>query len=309
MIVAVLITGLLSVSCIKDSYGDCPRPFRLFIKAIDADMNDITSSGEVQQVILFVFNEKQEIVKAIELDSNHIKSIKPVDVKLDYPGHQALQFVAWGNIGPNVEFPTINSVKKINDLYVSLKNAEAKTMTSGKISHSPDDLFYGNLSVPVEYRGVEPSGDQTIVLSRKTAQVSTAAFGLKLWNRNLEGEYAFELGVSLDTYNEAGILTDNITGYSPTANMDNLGNLSTPIFHTFPTSDGKTYTLYIRFNGEVIFADTKDSNGHLFVPEVGRLLNIIIHFEAPREDQKVPSNVSIKTVVTPWNQVFQHVEL
>lgn len=309
MIVAFLITGMLSTSCIKDSYESCPRPFRLFIKAIDADMNDITCSKEVQQVILFVFNEKQDIVKTIELDADHIISNKPVEIKMDYSRHQTLQFVTWGNIGPNEDFPAISSVKKRSDLYVRLKDDETKTVALGKIVQSPNNLFYGNLEVPVKYGGLEPSGDQTVVISRKTSQVSIIAYGLKAWNKNKEGVYTYELRKSHDTYNEEGILTGEMAGYTPIANLDEKGNLSTSIFHTFPTSEGRPYTLYIRYNGKIIFTVTEDSEGCSFIPEVGRLLNIIIHFgDSPLEPED-PSNVNIITVVTPWDQVFQHVEI
>lgn len=308
MTVALLITGLLSTSCIRDSYEDCPRPFRLFIKAIDADMNDITSSGEVQQVMLFVFNEKQEIVKSVRLDAEHIKSVKPVDIKLDYPGHRSLQFIAWGNTGSNENFPDINAVKELGDLYASLKNGEIKAGESGKIAQSPGDLFYGNLEAPVEYGGFEPSGDQTVVISRKTSQVNIMAYGLKQWNYYQEGLYTYELRESHDTYDEYGNLTGEMTGYEPAAEMDSKGNLSAPTFNTFPTSDNKPYTLYIRYNGEVIYTTNKDSEGQLFIPETGRLLNIILRFRTFPEDPSGISYIEIKSVVTLWNQVFQYVE-
>lgn len=308
IIAALLITGLFSTSCIKDSYEDCPRPFRLFIKAIDADMNDITSSGEVQQVILFVFNEKQEVVDAIALDADHITNKKPVDIKFDYPGHQSLRFIAWGNIGTNVDFPSMSSVLQLSDLYVRSRAAtETKqTRTFGKIVQSPNDLFYGNLDVPVEYGGFEPTGDQTVVISRKTSQVNIIAYGLKAWNNNKEGLYTYELRETNDTYDENGMLRGEMVGYEPVSTLDTKGNLSAPTFNAFPTMNGKPYTLYIRFNGEVIFTADSDSEGNPFVPEVGRLLNIILRFAEPEEPI---GKISIKVIVTPWGQVFQYVEL
>ena len=142
-----LLTGLLS-SCLKEDYSDCPRPFRLFIKAVDADEKDITESGDVQQVILFVFNEKGEIVDAVVIDAATVKSRKPVDIKLEYPGHESLTFVAWGNTS-GLDFPDKASVKELNELYAKLK-------AQNGTAQSPPDLFYGNLSVPVEYGG-EPA--------------------------------------------------------------------------------------------------------------------------------------------------------
>ena len=91
-----------------------------------------------------------------------------------------------------------------------------------------------------------------------------------------------------------------MVGYHPEANMDENGHLHTPVFQTLPTVGGKAYTLYILYNGEVIFSTDKGSDGKPFVPDIGRLLNIIIDFRG---------EISAKVIVTPWNQVFQYVEI
>lgn len=285
-----LLTGLLN-SCLKEDFSDCPRPFRLFIKAVDADDKDITESGDVQQVILFVFNENGQIVDAVALDAAAVKGRKPVDIKLDYPGHQSLTFVAWGNT-TGVDFPDKASVKQINELYAKLK-------AQNGTAQSPSDLFYGNLSAPVEYGGYEPAGDQTVTIRRKTAQVTITAILLKQWNQGKEGNYSFVLRESPDTYDQDGNLTGGKVSYKPNVNMNNEGTLNAPIFRTFPTEGGKTYVLDILFNGEVIYTAEKGSDGKAFVPEVGRLLNIIIDFRA--------TDPTIIVKVTPWNVVYQYV--
>lgn len=298
LMAALLLTGLLS-SCLKENFDDCPRPFRLFIQAVDADRNDITSSGEVERVILFVFNENQQIVDAVEVNAAKVKDREPVDIHLDYPGHESLTFVAWANIDQSVDFPVTASVKELSDLYVRLKSASANKI-EGALMQPPCDLFYGTLSVPVEYGGYEPAGDQTVVISRKTSQVIISAYSLKQWNQHKEGAYTFELRESHNSYDKEGNLSGNMAGYQPASNMDANGNLLAPIFRTFPTTGGKSYTLSILYNGEVIYTADKGSDGTPFVPETGRLLNIIIDFRA---------EISIKVVVTPWNQVFQYVEI
>ncbi len=285
-----LLTGLLS-SCLKEDFSDCPRPFRLYIKAVDADEKDITESGDVQQVILFVFNEKGEIVDAVVLDAAAVKGRKPVDIKLDYPGHESLTFVAWGNTS-GLDFPEKASVKQLNELYAKLK-------AQNGTAQSPPDLFYGNLSVPVEYGGIEPAEDQTIVIRRKTAQVTISAILLKQWNLGKEGTYTFVLRESPDTYDQNGNLTGSKVNYKPDANMNSEGTLNAPIFRTFPTEGGTTYVLDILFNGEVIYTATKGSDGAAFIPEVGRLLNIIIDFRA--------TDPTIIVKITPWNVVYQYV--
>lgn len=298
LVAALLLTGLLS-SCLKENFDDCPRPFRLFIKAIDADQNDITASGEVERVILFVFDESQQIVDALELNANAVKSREPVNIALDYPGHKALKFVAWGNIDGSVEFPEKASVKQLSDLYLKLKSISATKATSS-VAQTPPDLFHGSLNVSVEYGGLEHAGDQTVTIIRKTSQVTVSAYAVKAWNGSKEGSYTFELHESNNGFDMEGNPTGEMTGYRPQTKMDENGHLFAPLFQTIPTSGGKSYTLSILYNGEVIYSADRGTDGKPFIPEAGRLLNIIIDFRA---------EISIKSIVTPWNQVFQYVEI
>jgi hypothetical protein len=297
LVATLLLTGLLS-SCLKEDFSDCPRPFRLFIKAVDADEVDITDSGDVQQVILFVFNEKGEIVDAVVLDAAAVKSRKPVDVKLDYPGHQSLTFVAWGNTG-GVEFPDKASVKQLNDLYAKLKarDGKIKEQNQNGIAQSPSDLFQGSLSVPIEYGSIEPSGDQTVIIRRKTAQVFISAIHLKQWNGNKEGNYFFRLKESLNTYDQNGNLIGTTVNYIPVSQLQD-GTLTAPIFNTYPTGTGQSYTLEILFDDEVIYTANKGTDGKAFVPEAGRLLNIIIDFRG---------GLNVVVVITPWDVIHQYV--
>lgn len=301
-----LISVLLGGSCIRDQYDDCPRPFRVLVKAIDADQADITESGEVQHVYLFVFDDKQQKVDVIELNADHVKSRKPVEMKLEYPGHESLHFVAWGNVDDNVDITPVNSLQQLNDLYVKLKAAPIKSTGSTRadvhpVAHSPGDLFCGLLDVPIQYGGFEFSGDHTIVISRKTSQVYIQANHLKQWYGK-EGEYTFRLHESLNSYDCNGKLVGETDDYLPLAEMDKEGNLIAPIFNTFPTMEGESYTLDILFNGEVIYSVDKDGNGKPFVPEVGRLLNIIIDF-------KSTIIINVTVVVTPWDEVYQQVDI
>ena len=296
---ALLLLGVLLSGCnIREDNSDCPRPFRLFIKAQDADGKDITDNGDVKQVILFIFNEKQEIVDVISVPESDFRGGKPINVELDYPGRQSLSFVAWANVGDKIDFPTSSSVKQWNDLY-------AKLITNGDEAQSPNAVFYGNLTVPVEFGGLEPAGDQTVVMTHRTAQVTITTFGLKRWNNNREGKYEVRLRDSQDTIDKDGNFSGGPVYYAPNVNINSSGDLNVPIFNTLPPKD--KYTLEILFDGEVIYsADsgdasiTKAASGTAFVPQLGRVLNIIVDFRA---------ELSVKVVITPWNVVYQYVEI
>lgn len=298
LVAALLITGLLS-SCLKEDLSDCPRPFQVTIKALDADLNDITEDGAVQQVILFVFNEHGQIVSAFERTADQVKNRTPIDIKLDYPGHKSLKFAAWGNLDEKVDFSQISTVKQLTDLYVKLKS-QSTTLATATVAQSPGDLFFGNLEVPVEYGGIEPGRSHVIEITRKTAAVTITTINLKQWNNSKEGTYSYLVRESLDGYDKDGILTGNSVSYLPTATFNDKGNFVAPIFRTFPTEPGKSFVVDILYNGEVIFTADKDSDGNPFVPEVGRTLNIII---------VLTSKLQIISAVTPWNVVYQYVEI
>lgn len=287
----LLLSGLLGGGCsIREDYTDCPRPFRLFVKAVDIDLQDITESGEVESVFLFVYNELGELMQSVELDIDHIKSRKPIPIDIPYPGFKSLNFIAWGNVGETVSLHS-------DDLDIVQKSTRDGT------TMSPPDLFHGTLDVTLEYGGIENAGDQTIVIGRKTSQIAITSVGLKSWNDNKEGEYTYRLSNSPMGYNRKGVLsTDHLTSYKPKSEMDIKGNLSADIFRTFPTNKDEFYLLEILHNGLPIFAATHGSDGMPFIPEVGRVLNIHLEFN-------IQTSISVQVVITPWNVVHQFVTI
>lgn len=289
-LIIFLITGSLT-SCFKDDLSDCPRPFQITIKALDVDLNDITETGEVKNAILFVFDQNNQLVKGFTLNAAQIKGRQPIDIKIDYPGFESLYFVAWGNVDESLEYSSIENVRNLLDLYVKLK-------TQGGFAISPGDFFRGTLTVPLEYGGIEYGESHEVEIKRMTSGVTITAINLKEWNNNLDGEYSFVVRESLDTYDQDGHLIGSSIAYSPVSSFASNGDLSAPIFYTFPTESGKGYQIDILFNGKVIYTINHDSQGHQFVPVVGRTMNIIIDFRA---------ELSVICVITPWNVVYQYV--
>ena len=290
LVITLLITGLLS-SCFKEDLTDCPRPFQITIKALDADQNDITESGEVENAILFVFDQNNELVKGFTINAAQIKGRQPINIELDYPGYESLYFVAWGNVDESLEYSKIETVRNLLDLYVKLKK-------QGGFALSPGDFFRGNLSVPVEYGGLENGKSHVVEISRMTSGVTITAIQLKEWNNNLDGEYSFVLHETKDMYDPDGVLSGDLVDYLPSCSLNPDGDLRAPIFYTFPTEAGKGFKVDILFNGKVIYTTSHDSAGQLLIPEIGRTLNIIIDFSA---------ELSVLCAVTPWNVVYQYV--
>src|SRR5690554_2582323 len=272
LVITLLITGLLS-SCFKEDLTDCPRPFQITIKALDAYQNDITESGEVENAILFVFDQNNELVKGFTINAAQIKGRQPINIELDYPGYESLYFVAWGNVDESVEYSKIETVRNLLDLYVKLKKQGGFALSSG-------DFFRGNLSVPVEYGGIESGHSRVVEINRMTDGVTITAKHLKEWNSNLEGEYSFVLRESMDMYDQDGRLCGDQVSYLPSCAFASNGDLSTSIFYTFPPESGKGFQVDILYNGNVIYSCDCDSDGKTFIPTIGKTLNIIIDFRA-----------------------------
>ena len=294
LLIALLITGLLS-SCFKEDLSDCPVPIRVSVRALDVEQNDITATGQVKNVILFAFNENQDLVDVFQLSLDEVKRKKMIDIDMDYPGHEAITFIAWGNVDNSLDVSDISSVKKLIDLYVRL-------VVKDGYAQPASDFFRGNLSVFVERVGdpqtaTRSTKEHVVDINRMTAGVTINTVSLKEYNDNKEGNYTYVLRSSSETYYPEGNQTGEAVAYAPNASFTSNGIFSAPIFYTFPT---EYYTVEIYYDGRLIYTADKDADGNQFVPQVGRTLNILIDFRA---------GTSIKTVITPWNVVYQYVEL
>lgn len=297
LVAAMLLIGLLT-GCLKDDLSHCPRPFQVTIKAFDADRIDITESGDVQQVLLFVFDENEQIFETYTLSGQEVIQRKAVDIQLRYPISKLFKFIAWANLDENVDYSDITTIKDLSNLYVKLRSRSNRSGTS-MIAESPGDLFYGSLDVatPIGYK--EEGQLHVIEIFRATVGETITAIDVKQWNEGKEGEYSFIVRETYDMYDSEGNMIGDKVTYEPKCTLLENGTLSCPIFYVFPLEPGKGYVIDILFNGEVIFTADSNSDGTPFYCEKGCTINIIIDFRA---------NLHILTEITPWNVVFQYVD-
>ncbi|KGN89363.1 hypothetical protein HQ45_07465 [Porphyromonas crevioricanis] len=289
-----LISGCFIGCCIEEDLSDCPRPFQLYIRALDIDERDITESGDVQRVVLFVFDESGKLVERIERSGEEIAARTPVYIR--YFGPKKLTFVAWANPNDRMWSQT-NDVKSIADISFQLAS-------EGGMAETAPDLLSGSLETEVEYGDVEETEGKTLDIRRRTAQVHVLIRGYERW---LAGKTTAPdpattgpvIGETPDTYKLVSDLMGKLVKYKLPGNVDSNGNFETPIVGIYPTAENKLLNLDLMVNGNKERTFSKGSDGKEFLPEVGRLLNIIIDLRA---------NISVEVVVTPWNEVYQFVE-
>lgn len=79
--------------------------------------------------------------------------------------------------------------------------------------------------------------------------------------------------------------------------IEGSGDLIVAPFCIFPTLNATPLVLDLYANGKKQLSFTESSDGKKFVPEVGRMLNILIDMRS--------SSLNTLVVVTPWDVVHQ----
>ncbi|WP_299262248.1 FimB/Mfa2 family fimbrial subunit, partial [uncultured Porphyromonas sp.] len=230
----VLLSG-----CIAENLEDCPQPFELTVRAVDISNKDITSDGDVENVILFTFDETGKRIDKILLTAEEIKSRKPIHI--EQYGPKALTFVAWGNVTP-AEATRLESVQRIEDVQMPLLRTDG-------FGQYPTDLFSGRLDRQQQYGVLKLGEPATIDIYRRTCQVNVTVLGYEQW---LESHgykrQAFDptdyasarilFGKSLDKYSIVDTYNGDPTTYRLTGSLDSsTGDYHIAPFRVYPPID------------------------------------------------------------------------
>lgn len=296
----VSMIALLS-GCIAENIEDCPQPFELTVRAVDISNKDITSDGDVQNVVLFTFDESGKRLDKIILNAEEVKARKPIHI--EHYGPKSLTFVAWGNVAP-ADMARLESIQRIEDVQMPLQRADG-------FGQYPIDLFSGRLDRQQQYGVLELGESATIDIFRRTCQVNVTVLGYEQWlDRQGYKRQAFDptdfaaaqilFGKSLDNYSIVDTYNGNPTTYRLTGSLDSsTGDYHIAPFRVYPPIDGKPFQLDFYVGNKCLESFTRDSRDTLMLLEIGKMLNILIDMRS--------GNISVQIVVTPWNIVHQFV--
>ncbi|KAA5419140.1 FimB/Mfa2 family fimbrial subunit [Bacteroides cellulosilyticus] len=265
----------------------CVR-YELHVRAVDADGNDLTGNGVLQKSDIYLFNE-QGFVRMIPSEGFS-------EFSFGEDRGERLTLVAWGNLKEDTLITTEIAPG------TSLKDAKLQLRQYTHGTHIPiTDLFYCRREIgEISTRGVEGT-DITLVMERMVA-------GLSIRTRYLAERYPYNgeayrfivhcVGTEMDFMGEA---SGDGAGYEPASVTDAKGDVYAPLFHIFPTGEGKTLEIDVYRKDEKLFTITKDNELRpLYVP-VGQQTNIDIDFRY--------AEVKVFVSVVPWGMVGQDVEM
>lgn len=279
MLFLLMVTAFALASCIKEDLSQCgtSTSYKLKIKASDADNIDITHTDAVKEVKLYVFDDSRNYLET------HNATIGEV-VELNYPSHDKLHVVAWGNTAnDNQRIPNLNPGEHFNTAFVSLH----KTKATIPIAQSPDDLFHEDIELIKE----NITEVEDITIRRKTSSVIITARKLKEFASTTDNNFSYRLRETRDKLDFYGKLNGNNVHYCPDAAFDNNELFVSSIFNILPATSNIEIDIY---HGSVLKAIiVADGDGKPFKAVEGKLLNVLINFEA---------NISVEVTVTDWGK-------
>lgn len=269
---AVLITA--AYSCIREDMDDCLQ-YSLKVKAVDIEGNDITTSGTLTSVDIYLFDENG-FVRMVPQGSS-------TDFLLGADKQKPLTLVAWGNLK--------SDTLKMPELAVGtpLKDARIELIQKEDGYHLPaTDIFYSRQEVT----GTATRGmlEETLVLT-----LERRVAGMTIRTKNLENKFGAGTPCHFVVYgvgnalNFMGEPTGGTVGYHPQVNHDDVNDIQAPAFRILPTPQENALSLRLCRGDKVLYTITTDSEGNPLMANPGEHLNIMIDFEAP-VDPDTPDN-------------------
>lgn len=281
-----LLLGILSalcVGCIGEEMSACAE-YAVSVKIVDPQGNDLSSSGRVTSVDLYLFDE-QGFVRVVPRGSSE-------SFLLGEEKNKELTLVAWGNLNPDsISVPSV-------ELGTSAGTARLDALPLGAgMSRTISDLFYSRLHIsPLITRGIEQRTD-TLVLGSVSSGMRVQTTGLHQWLGSDSDSCRVVIENAAGSLNFLGELVGQPVGYEPVVNRDASGDLHTGPFRVLPTGISRPLTLSIYNGSSRVFSVSSDTEGNPIIALAGYFVDLSVHFEY----------ASIKTVVTvvPWDEIRQ----
>lgn len=294
--IALLALALLA-GCIREDRAGCPPSQAgrsVVLKIVDAATGrDITESGAAGEAELFLFSPDGTFAGRVSVGSEQVVHHVPVPLPGADPG--ACRISVWANAGEGQLLRIPADGSRIGEAAVSL-------IGDGDGYHGvPDDLYFGSAQ-PAPADGETP---EEVVVVRKNARMHITVRGLDAGLP--EERYYLTVRLPDDGYDYEGNPAGGTATIRRSGAFDDRGDLTTGaafnVIHSGTVAEAVTVTLYERAAGRAVadravIAVTKNDDGLPIALPSGRTSNLLI-------DLRDGTGVTIRTEITPWNEVYQ----
>lgn len=243
---ALMLLVASTTSCIRESLDACPplNSYTLTLKVVNAEGDDITESGDVDEVRLFIFDKNKGFVDKRDMTLSDITSRQ--SITLDYPGNpENLYVVAWSGLKDGqVEVADVNNGSLAEDLNVSLRSSDG-------IAEAPNELYHGMTFVDRAENTL--TKDQEVVITPQIGRITIEAYGLEYVNllkSGNEDDFAYTVDKTQSAFNYQGDMTGDSVSYIPPAafvnDPDNGRVFKVERYNIAPRADeGMSVSLYV----------------------------------------------------------------
>lgn len=261
-LLALAFITLSVCSCVREDVDNCLQ-YSLKVKAVDMDGNDITYSGSVSSVDIYMFDESG-FVRMIPQGS--------ADYLLGADKRKQLTLVAWGNLkSDSLKLPDLAVGTPLSDARVELIQMEDGY-------HIPTtDIFYSR-------QEVSGPGTRSILEETLTLTLERRVAGMTIRTKNLEqkfgkGEpcYFVVYGVG-NALNFMGDPTGGAVGYHPQVTYNGGSDVYAPIFRILPTPKENALSIRVCRGSKVLYTVNEDYKRSPLIVTPGEQLNIVIDF-------------------------------
>ena len=278
----------LLYSCISEETDACVQ-YELTIRAVTPSGEDVTSSGVITSMDLYLFDENG-FVRMVPKGSSS-------DFLFATEKSKALTLVVWGNLkGDSLKLPSLG-------VGTSLEDAKVELLQSSTGYNLPvTDLFYARrvLTGETSTRAMQ-SDTVKLVMERLSAALAVKIGHAREYFGSDEPLHLVVRGIGT-ALSFLGEPLGQEAGYAPAmAAVSGKDEWVAPLFRVFPTQDDGRIFVDLYRKGEKLFTITTDDEGNLLRATPGKETYISVDFRYAR--------MFVSVSVLPWGSTGQQTEM
>jgi|GEM_PF-256530 len=282
------LTGLLMQGCVREQMDDCVQ-YELKVSAVDPQGVDVTSSGAVTSINLYLFDENGFV--------RSVPKVSSTDFLFSTEKSKTLTLVAWGNLkGDSLKIPDLQ-------VGTSLEDAKIELLQTAVGDDLPvTDLFYSRREIgSTTTRGMQNDTVQ-LVMERLSAALSVRVSHAVEYFGDAAPHLHLVVRGTGTSLNFLGEPSDDVAGYAPIMQQAVGEDVwTTPLFRVFPTSEEQRISIDLYQDDTLVMSITTDDEGNALRALPGKKTCVTVDFCYAR--------LCVSVSVRPWGSTDQHVEL
>lgn len=279
--------SLLMQACVREQTDDCVQ-YEMKISAVDPQGVDVTSSGIVTSINLYLFDDNG-FVRIIPQNSSS-------SFILGTEKSKVLTLVAWGNLkGDSLKLPSLS-------VGTSLQNARIKLLQSTEGYNLPTtDLFYSRREINnVATRSMQ-SDTVKLIMERLVSALSVRVSHPEEYFGDVADLYIVVRGTGT-SLNFMGETSEDEAGYAPgMKQLTGADEWVTPLFRIFPTDENRQIFIDLYRENNLLMTITTDDYGNVLRALPGKETYVTVDFRYAR--------MHVFFSVKPWEDTDQDVQL